>query len=35
MKTVAKRFVIALYCHDLISSTTVVRLFSRINLKEA
>lgn len=32
MKTAAKRLVIALYCHGLISYDTTARLFSRFKL---
>jgi hypothetical protein len=35
MKTILKRIVVQLYCRDLISATTTVRVFSRLNLSEA
>jgi hypothetical protein len=35
MKTLIKRIVITLYCRDLLTSMTVVRVFARLNVKEA
>jgi hypothetical protein len=35
MNTIIKRFVIQMYCRDLVTSFTVVRVFARLNLKKA
>lgn len=32
MKTIAKRIIITLYCHEIISVGTAQRLFSRLKL---
>jgi hypothetical protein len=35
MKTIIKRITIQLYCRELISAMTVIRLFALFNLAEA
>ena len=34
MLTIVKRVVMWLYCHEVISATTVTRLFKHLNLRD-